>query len=212
MRLLSEPAFDLGARNSTGSIDISRMRQGGLDALFFSIYMPGDVTGPLAVKRALLNRQGAGGCPRPPARADAGHVRGGYQARGGGTQDRRAHGMEGGHMIDAGLGVLRMYADLGVRYLTLTHIGNTTWADSSGDSRRTTVSRVGKDVVRELKASRNGGYLARLGQDFRRAIEVTKAPMMASHSSCRAISNGPRNMTDAMIKALAKNGGVIQIN
>ena len=50
-RLVSEPAFDLGARNSTGSIDISRMRQGGLDALFFSIYMPGDVTGPLAVKR-----------------------------------------------------------------------------------------------------------------------------------------------------------------
>ena len=53
LRLMAEPTFDLGARNSTGAIDIPRMRQGGLDALFFSIYMPGDVTGPLAVKRAL---------------------------------------------------------------------------------------------------------------------------------------------------------------
>ncbi|HYJ95525.1 MAG TPA: dipeptidase [Vicinamibacterales bacterium] len=215
MRLLSDPAFDLGARNSTGSIDISRMRQGGLDALFFSIYMPGDVTGPLAVKRALQQidkvREAVRAHPRELMLATSV------------TDIRRAAaerkiaalmGMEGGHMIDADLGVLRVYAALGVRYMTLTHSRNTTWADSSGDmAAHNGLTPFGKDVVRELNRL---GVMVDVShvsdKTFYDTLEVTTAPVIASHSSCRAISNSPRNMTDDMLRALAKNGGVIMIN
>jgi len=215
MRLVSEPAFDLGARNSTGSIDISRMRQGGLDALFFSIYMPGDVTGPLAVKRALQQidkvREAVRAHPRELMLATSV------------TDIRRAvaerkiaalMGMEGGHMIDADLGMLRTYAALGVRYMTLTHSRNTTWADSSGDTAaHNGLTPFGKDVVRELNRL---GVMVDVShvsdKTFYDTLEVTTAPVIASHSSCRALSNSPRNMTDDMLRALARNGGVIMIN
>ena len=215
MRLLSEPAFDLGAHNSTGSIDISRMRQGGLDALFFSIYMPGDVTGPPAVKRALQQidkvREAVRAHPRELMLATSV------------TDIRRAAadrkiavlmGMEGGHMIDADLGLLRTYAALGVRYLTLTHSRNTTWADSSGDTpAHNGLTPFGKEVVRELNRL---GVMVDIShvsdKTFYDTLAVTTVPVMASHSSSRAISNSPRNLTDDMLRALAKNGGVVMIN
>ena len=214
-RLLSEPAFDLGARNSTGSIDISRMRQGGLDALFFSIYMPGDVTGPLAVRRALQQIDKV----REAVRAHPGElmlatsvadIRRAVAAR----KIAALMGVEGGHMIDADLGVLRAYAALGVRYMTLTHSRNTTWADSSGDTAaHTGLTLFGKDVVRELNRL---GVMVDVShvsdKTFYDTLEVTTAPVIASHSSCRAISNSPRNLTDDMLRALAKNGGVVMIN
>jgi membrane dipeptidase len=136
---------------------------------------------------------------------------------------RRAHksgriaalmGMEGGHMINNSLPVLRMYAALGVRYLTLTHSVNTDWADSSGDTpKHNGLTDFGRDVVRELNRL---GVMVDIShvadKTFFDALEISKAPMIASHSSCRAISGHPRNMTDEMIKALAARGGVIQIN
>ena len=214
-RLLSEPAFDLGARNSTGSIDISRMRQGGLDALFFSIYMPGDVTGPLAVKRALQQidtvREAVRAHPRELMLATSvADIRRAVAER----KIAALMGMEGGHMIDADLGMLRAYAALGVRYMTLTHSRNTTWADSSGDTAaHNGLTPFGKDVVRELNRL---GVMVDVShvsdKTFYDTLEVTTAPVIASHSSCRAISNSPRNMTDDMLRALAKNGGVIMIN
>jgi len=214
-RLLSEPAFDLGARNSTGSIDISRMRQGGLDALFFSIYMPGDVTGPLAVKRALQQidkvREAVRAHPRELMLATSvADIRRAVAER----KVAALMGMEGGHMIDADLGVLRVYAALGVRYMTLTHSRNTTWADSSGDTAaHNGLTPFGKDVVRELNRL---GVMVDVShvsdKTFYDTLEVTTAPVIASHSSCRAISDSPRNMTDDMLRALAKNGGVIMIN
>jgi len=123
-------------------------------------------------------------------------------------------GMEGGHMIDNDLGLLRLYATLGVRYLTLTHSLNTTWADSSGDKpTHDGLTPFGKDVVRELNRL---GIMVDIShvadKTFFDALEVTKAPVIASHSSCRAISNAPRNMTDDMLRALSKNGGVVMIN
>jgi membrane dipeptidase len=123
-------------------------------------------------------------------------------------------GMEGGHMINNSLAVLRMYAELGVRYLTLTHSVNVDWADSSGDQpKHNGLTDFGKDVVRELNRL---GVMVDIShvadKTFWDAIEVSKAPMIASHSSCRAISGHARNMTDDMIKALAAKGGVIQIN
>jgi membrane dipeptidase len=123
-------------------------------------------------------------------------------------------GMEGGHMINGDLDVLRQYAALGVRYLTLTHSRNTTWADSSGDTPvHDGLTSFGKDVVRELNRL---GVMVDVShvsdKTFYDTLDTSRAPVLASHSSCRAISNSPRNMTDDMLRALAKNGGVVMIN
>ena len=117
-------------------------------------------------------------------------------------------------MINNSLPLLRMYAALGVRYLTLTHSVNTDWADSSGDTpKHNGLTDFGKEVVRELNRL---GVMVDIShvadKTFFDALAVSQAPLIASHSSCRAISGHPRNMTDEMIKALAAKGGVIQIN
>ena len=123
-------------------------------------------------------------------------------------------GMEGGHMINDSLPQLRKYAALGVRYLTLTHFKNNNWADSSTDKpAHNGLTPFGKDVVRELNTL---GVMVDIShvadKTFSDVLALTKAPVIASHSSCRAIANHPRNMTDDMLRALAKNGGVVMIN
>ena len=213
-RLVDEK-FDLGHRDARGHIDIPRMKEGGMGAIFFSIWMPSSITGPEAVKRALDQidavREQVRRHPDDLVLATtAEEVRRAY------AQHKIAAlmGMEGGHMIDNDLGILRMYAALGVRYLTLTHGSNTEWADSSTDKpAHNGLTDFGKDVVRELNRL---GVLVDIShvsdKTFYDALEVSKAPMIASHSSCRALCDAPRNMTDDMIKALAAKGGVIQIN
>jgi membrane dipeptidase len=213
-RLIFEKGFDIGARNKDGNIDIPRMREGGLDAIFFSIWVTGDVTGPIAVKRALDQidavREVVRTHPDLVLATTAGDVRRAASMK----KIAALMGMEGGHMIDNDLGLLRVYAALGVRYLTLTHSLNTTWADSSGDKpTHDGLAPFGRDVVRELNRL---GIMVDIShvadKTFFDALEVTKAPVIASHSSCRAISNAPRNMTDDMLRALSKNGGVVMIN
>jgi membrane dipeptidase len=142
-----------------------------------------------------------------------------------GTADeiRRAHadgkiavlmGMEGGHMINDDLAVLRMYAVLGVRYLTLTHFQNNNWADSSTDKpAHNGLTDFGRQVVRELNRQGMMVDVSHVSdKTFYDALAASRAPLIASHSSCRALCDVPRNMTDDMIKALAAKGGVIQIN
>jgi len=214
-RLLSDTTFNIGRRNPDGSIDIPKMREGGLDALFFSIWIPGNVTGPPAVKAALQQIDKV----REAVRLHSNDLVLATTA----SEIRRAAaerkiavlmGMEGGHMIDEDLGVLRQYAALGVRYLTLTHSLNTTWADSSGDKpAHNGLTAFGRDVVRELNRL---GVMVDVShvsdKAFYDVIDTTRVPVIASHSSCRAISNHLRNMTDEMLRALAKNGGVVMIN
>ncbi len=217
-RFLFEKHFDFGKRNSTGHVDIPRAREGGMDAIFFSIWMPSDYTGPKAVKRSIdlidTVHEQARKYPRDLMLATtAADVRRAHRER----KIAALMGMEGGHMIDDDIRVLRMYAVLGVRYLTLTHFKNNNWADSSTDTAKPNehngLTPFGKDVVRELNRL---GVMVDIShvsdKTFYDALEVTKAPVMASHSSCRAISNHPRNMSDDMIRALAKNGGVMHIN
>ena len=137
---------------------------------------------------------------------------------------RRAHrqhkiaallGIEGGHAIEDSLRLLRRYYDEGVRYMTLTHANSNHWADSSGDDNKPNngLSPFGKEVVREMNRL---GMIVDIShvsdKTFWDALETSKAPIFASHSSCRAIAPVPRNMTDEMIRALAKKGGVVQIN
>jgi membrane dipeptidase len=198
-----------------GHIDLPRMKKGGLNALFFSIYMSGTVTGPKAVNDAIeriaaVHRLAEEVPDQVALCVSAEEVRKAHKQ----GKVAALMGMEGGHMINNSLAVLRMYAELGVRYLTLTHSVNTDWADSSGDQpKHNGLTDFGKDVVRELNRL---GVMVDIShvsdKTFMDAIEVSKAPMIASHSSCRAISGHARNMTDAMIKALTAKGGVIQIN
>jgi membrane dipeptidase len=213
-RLLDDK-FDLGVRHSDGSIDIPRMRAGNLSAIFFSIWIPSKITGPEAVQKALEQitavREQVRKHPKDLALST--------------TADdiRRAHkegkiaalmGVEGGHMINSDLAVLRRFASLGVRYMTLTHSGNDEWADSSTDKPvHNGLTDLGKDVVREMNRF---GVIVDIShvsdKTFYDALEASKAPLFASHSSCRAICDAPRNMTDQMMKDLAAKGGVIQIN
>jgi membrane dipeptidase len=123
-------------------------------------------------------------------------------------------GVEGGHMMGNDLAVLRTFAALGVRYMTLTHMDNTEWADSSTDKpAHNGLTDFGKQVVLEMNRL---GILVDIShvsdKTFEDALAVSKAPLLASHSSCRAICQAPRNMTDDMMRDLAKHGGVIQIN
>ena len=207
--------FDIGERSASGSIDVPRMKEGGLGAIFFSIWIPSKVTGPEAVDRAMTQidavREQVRKHPKDLTLATtAAEVR---EAR---KQGKIAAliGVEGGHMINSSLAVLLSYAALGVRYMTLTHSGNDEWADSSTDKAvHNGLTDFGKDVVREMNRL---GVIVDIShvsdKTFYDALEVSKAPLFASHSSCRAICDAPRNMTDQMMKDLAAKGGVVQIN
>jgi membrane dipeptidase len=208
-------SYDIGRRNQKGHVDIPRMREGGLDALFLSIWIDGRTMGPPAVQKALDQIDAV----RQNVRRYSTDL---ALAR---TADdvRRAHetgkiavliGVEGGHMIGNDLRILRTFGVLGVRYMTLTHFYNNEWADSSTDKpAHNGLTEFGKDVVGELNRQ---GILVDIShvsdKTFYDALAVSKAPLIASHSSCRAICNHARNMSDQMIKDLAARGGVIQIN
>ena len=212
---LLRPDWQFSEEHRADHVDLPRIRKGGLDALFMSIYMPGNVTGPRAVNDAVemiaAVRKLAENLPDTVVLCTTA------------DQVRRAHrdgkvavllGMEGGHMINNSLAILRSYADLGVRYLTLTHNVNTDWADSAADqAKHNGLTEFGRQVVRELNRLGVMVDISHVSDDtFWDALEVSRAPMIASHSSARAIARHHRNMTDEMIKALAAKGGVIHIN
>jgi membrane dipeptidase len=212
---LLEPSFDIGTRHADGNIDIPRMREGGLNAIFFSIWIPSKTVGPEAVKKAIDQidavREAVRKHPNDLVLATTAD-----EVRAAKKQNKIAAlmGVEGGHMIDNDLAVLRSYAVLGVRYMTLTHMGNTDWADSSTDTpAHNGLTDFGKQVVLEMNRL---GVMVDIShvsdKTFYDAIATSKAPVIASHSSARALTETPRNMTDDMMRALAKNGGVIQIN
>jgi len=128
-------------------------------------------------------------------------------------------GIEGGHAIEDSLRLLRDYYLLGIRYMTLTHSNTNNWADSSGDIDKAGIQHhngltdFGKEVVREMNRMGMMVDISHVAdKTFWDALEVSTAPPFASHSSAKALSNVPRNMTDDMIRALAKKGGVVQVN
>jgi membrane dipeptidase len=215
LRFLYE-GFDLGKRNPDGHVDIPRLRQGGMNAIFFAV-APWDehIMGPLAVQKALDQIDGIHENVRKFSH-DLTLCRTAEEIRRSHADDKIAVliGIEGGQMIANDLRILRLFGDLGARYMTLTHFFNNEWADSSNDKpAHNGLTEFGKDVVREMNRQ---GILVDIShvtdKTFYDVLEVSKAPLIASHSSCRAISNHPRNMSDQMIKDLSAKGGVIQIN
>jgi membrane dipeptidase len=210
--------LDIGKPNTDHMTDIPRMKQGGMGAQFFAVYVAASYAADnRAANRTLqmidtVRHDIIGKYPETFVYAT--------------TVDdiRRAHregkiaallGIEGGHAIEDSVRLLRGYFDLGVRYMTLTHTNSNHWADSSGDEKRPNngLSALGKEIVAEMNRL---GMIVDIShvadKTFWDALEVSKAPIFASHSSCRAISPAPRNMTDEMIAALGKKHGVVQIN
>jgi len=207
--------FDIGKRNPDGHVDIPRMREGGMNAIFFSIWIDGRIMGPPAVQKALDQIDAVHENVRKYSK-DLVFCRTAEEVRRAHAQGKIAAliGVEGGHMIGNDIRVLRTFGDLGARYMTLSHFYNDEWADSSTDKPvHNGLTDFGKDIVREMNRQ---GIMVDIShvsdKTFYDALEVSKAPLIASHSSCRAICNHPRDMSDDMIKALAAKGGVIQIN
>jgi len=210
--------MDIGKPNTDHHTDLPRMKKGGMGAQFFAVYVAASyVEGNRSAHRTLdmidtVRYDIAGKYPNDFLFATTA------------ADIRRANkmhkiaalmGIEGGHAIEDSPRILRDYYALGVRYMTLTHTNSNHWADSSGDANKPNngLSPLGKDIVREMNRL---GMIVDIShvsdKSFFDALETSQAPIFASHSSCRAVSPAPRNMTDEMIQALAKKGGVIQIN
>ena len=213
-RILIDRA-DISRRSPIGHADIPRLKEGGINAPFFALWVPTWYKGAEAIRRTLDLRDAMQRLfdlhPEQIAlaltAADVERI----------TRNGRVAAIltiEGGHQIDDDLAVLRMYHRLGIRSMTLTHFRNTGWADASTDKPvHDGLTAFGKEVVKEMNRL---GMIVDVShvsdKTFFDTLAVTTHPVIASHSSCRALSDVPRNMTDEMLKALAKNGGVVGIN
>jgi membrane dipeptidase len=214
-----DPEWHFDERHDEGHEDLPRMREGGLDAQFWSIYM-GETPGRGAAIRAAIERIDAvhelvRRHPRDLALATSAD-----DIRRAAAEGKIAclMGVEGGHIIEESLPALRTYYRLGVRYMTLTHSFHTSWADSSGTNEPLPpghggLTAFGEEVVREMNRLGMMVDVSHVSDDtFWDVLRVSRAPVIASHSATRAIANHPRNLTDEMLRALAKNGGVVMIN
>ena len=210
--------LDIGAARATGHTDVPRLKQGGVGAVFFAAYVSKDyaIQGR-AAHRALemidtIRHDIAGRYPKDfqlaftaadiVATRKAGRI-------------AALIGIEGGHAIEDSPRLLRQFYALGVRYMTLTHANHNHWADSSGQAGAPNngLAPLGKQIVAEMNRLGMMVDISHVSdKTFWDVLAVAKAPPIASHSSCRAVSNIPRNMTDEMIVALANKGGVVQIN
>lgn len=213
--LISAEGYDLGQRHDYAEVDIPRLREGGVTGVFFSIYTTVSQSPASAKQRsfeiieAVVREVGRHPDDLILATRSDDVVRAKDEGK-----IAIFMGVEGGHTIDSDLAVLRNHFEKGVRYMTLTHSADTPWAGSSGEEDRTKgLTEFGREVVRTMNRLGMMVDISHVSDPtFFDAIAVAKAPLIASHSSCRALSNHPRNMTDDMLRALAKNGGVAHIN
>ena len=206
--------FDLGHRDSEGCVDIPRLREGGVGAIFFALWVPVEITGPAATRRAFELLAATEKQIRLHS-DDLAMATSSEEIRSAREQRKIAAllGVEGGHAINDDLGALRELFARGVRYMTLTHNAPTGWADSSNHSPlHNGLTDFGRQVVREMNKL---GMIVDIShvsdQTFFDVLEVSRAPVIASHSCCRTICDSPRNLDDSMISALAAQGGMIHI-
>jgi membrane dipeptidase len=194
--------------------DIPRLRRGGVGGQFWSVYIPADVTGARAVAMTLeqidIVRRFVAAHPDTFAFAGSAAAVTRLQREG---RIAALIGVEGGHQIDGRLSVLRLYRALGVRYLTLTHDRSLDWADSATDTPRAGgLSAFGRQVVAEMNRI---GMIVDVSHvsdaTMTTVLDVSAAPVIASHSSARAVAAHPRNIPDALIRRVAAAGGVVMI-
>lgn len=208
-------ALDIRSARTDTMTDIPRMRRGGVGAQFWSVYVPSSLAGQQAVTATLeqidiVHRMMA----RYPEDFELALTADDVQRIFAAGKIASLIGMEGGHSIDSSLGALRMFARLGARYMTLTHSKNTPWADSATDTpEHGGLTAFGEDVIREMNRL---GMLADLSHVSEETMEdvlrVTRAPVIFSHSSTRALCGHPRNVPDAILRLLPKNGGVVMVS
>jgi membrane dipeptidase len=212
--------FDLSQDAGKGYMDFVKIKAGNLGAEFFSIWVDPKIYKGQEIKRALDMIDSV----YEQARLHPDKMMMAFS-----TQDilaaHRQHklaalmGVEGGHALQGDMRVLRDYYRLGVRYMTLTWSNTNELGDSSGDLNDTTVQHhdgitdFGRQVVREMNRMGMMVDISHVAdRTMYQALATSRAPVIASHSSSRALTNAPRNMTDDMLVALARNGGVAQVN
>jgi membrane dipeptidase len=206
---------DLGKRSSEGMIDLPRLREGGIHVPFFALWVPTYYKGSEAVRRTLDLRDAMQRVlDKYPDQIELAISAHDIERIVGHKKIAAVLTLEGGHQIADDLAVLRMYRRMGVLSMTLTHFRNNNWADSSTDKpEHNGLTDFGKQVVREMNAI---GMIVDIShvsdKTFYDVLGVTTKPVIASHSSCRALSDVPRNMNDDMLRALARNGGVVGVN
>jgi membrane dipeptidase len=216
LRTLNDMAIeklDLSKRLASGETDIPRLREGGVKAQFWSVYIPSDHENPAktVIEQIDLVYRMVERYPDDLAMAYTADdveriVKGGRIAS--------LIGIEGGVAIEDDLAQLRMFARLGARYMTLTHNQTLAWADAAtGDPEHDGLTPFGEQVVHEMNRV---GMLVDISHvsssTMQDVLRISKAPIIASHSSARAVSDHPRNVPDVILKELPKNGGVIMVN
>jgi membrane dipeptidase len=223
MRLAGK-GYDLGVRHDVnargGCVDLPRMKEGGLDAIFFAVYVgqgPRTPEGNERVRQRALSIFDAihKSVNQYPELAELAS-RSEDAARIASTGKRAIYiGIENGYVLGNDIQLLKTCYDLGARYVTLCHSANNDICDSSTDkvgAEHHGLSEFGRQVVQEMNRL---GMLVDIShvsdETFFDVLEVSTAPIIASHSCTRALCDNPRNLTDDMLRALAKNGGVIQI-
>ena len=206
---------DTSALPSPLQTDIPRLRRGGVGAQFWSVWIPTDVSGPRAVELTMeqidvVRRLLAAHPDTFSLATTAADIRRLEK------QGRIASliGVEGGHQIDGRLAVLREYKALGVGYMTLTHSKSLDWADSSTDAPRAGgLSPFGRQVVAEMNRIGMMVDVSHVADStMRDALAVSAAPVIASHSSARALADAPRNIPDDLLRAIGAKGGVVMVN
>ena len=206
--------FDLAHRDPEGCVDIPRLREGGIGAIFFALWVPPGITGEAATRRArdllgAVERQVEAHPGDLAICATSAQIRSARAA----AKIAVLLGIESGEAIRNDLGILGEFAARGVRYMTLTHNAATEWADSSNaPARHNGLTDFGREVIREMNRLGMIVDISHVSDStFYDVLEVSRAPVIASHSCCRALCDAPRNLSDEMIRALAQRGGVIHI-
>lgn len=207
--------LSLRPRDAALMTDIPRLRAGMVGGQFWSVWIPVEVKGAEAVQTTLeqidlVKRLAA----RYPANLEMAYTA---------ADVRRIHksgriasmiGIEGGHQINDSMAALRQMYELGARYMTLTHVTNTDWADAATDNPvHHGLTPFGQEIVREMNRLGMLVDLSHVSPDtMRAALEVSEAPVIFSHSSARALVDHPRNVPDEILTLVAKNGGVVMAN
>jgi membrane dipeptidase len=205
----------LDEHDTEAQADLASLRDGGITASFFAAYVPPFYANRGAAKFAhrLIDIILAE-AERNPAQLSFCTDSEGIRAAKRDGKVALMIGVEGGHAIEDSLDILRQLYDRGARYMTLTHVNTNNWCDSSGDAgRHGGLTDFGRDVVRTMNDLGMIVDISHVSDNaYQHVLETTRVPIVATHSSCRALCRHPRNMTDDMLRDLAKNGGVCMIN
>ena len=204
--------LDISQSQPSIMTDVPRLRAGGVGGQFWSVYVPADDPTPVvttleqvdSVHRMIREYPNTFALARTADDIERVFLTGRIAS---------LIGMEGGHSIDSSLGALRMFHQLGVRYMTLTHGRNTPWADSATDTPASGgLSPFGEQVVQEMNRLGMLVDLSHTSPDtMEDALRITAAPVIFSHSSARGVTDVPRNVPDAILKRLPANGGVVMV-